>query len=285
MILLTILIVIASLQYWGSGGPLQQDGWFRKWLDWLATQTKEGTPAHLLLAVLPPGLLIGIVAAVVGGQFWGLGELILGVVVLLYSLGRGDLSAELADYLDSWTRGDFEGAFVKLSRTSFGLEAVETAIAVHRVARNRLYMRGFERLFAVLFWFLVLGPPGALVYRLIRLYPSDDDASRALRWKVLQVVDWIPARLVACGFSVIGDFERCRKQLSKLLPSTDVPNAEVLEQCGNAALGFEASLSEEELDDPALPQLGRQQLEAVEVLYRRSLVMWTCVLAVFVIVL
>lgn len=285
MILLTILIVIASLQFWGSGGPLQQDHWFRKWHDWLKTYASEGTPAHLIATALLPGLLIGAVVAIVGGQFWGLGELILGVVVLLYSLGRGDLSAELADYLDSWNRGDFAGAFVKLSRTSFGLESVETAIEVHRVARNRLYMRGFERLFAVIFWFLVLGPAGALVYRLIRLYPSDEEASRELRWRVLQVVDWIPARLVACGFSVIGDFEGCRKQLTTLVPSVDVPNATLLEQCGNAALGFETEFSEDEKDDSELLLLGRQQLEAVEVLYRRSLVMWTCVLAVFVIVL
>ena len=69
---------------------------------------------------------------------------------------------------------------------------------LHMHARRHLYYRSFERLFAVLFWFVVLGPAGALVYRLaaldqarLRLEAPDDEQVLALVHESTEQVRWL----------------------------------------------------------------------------------------------
>jgi adenosylcobinamide-phosphate synthase len=88
--------------------------------------------------------------------------------------------------------------------------------------------------FGVFFWFVLLpGPMGAVLYRLAehsaRVWsrapapPTPPDrfgefARRAFAW-----IDWIPSRLTALGYAIVGDFEGaiyCWRQVARQ-PSTD----------------------------------------------------------------
>lgn len=77
-----------------------------------------------------------------------------------------------------------------------------------------------RHVFAPLFWFLALGPAGAVLYRLSLAVAErwtrheipqaggagqggfGDFARRAFQW-----LDWLPARLTAITFAIVGDFE------------------------------------------------------------------------------
>jgi adenosylcobinamide-phosphate synthase len=95
---------------------------------------------------------------------------------------------------------------------------------VARLTIERGLVDAYRQVFAVLFWFLVLpGPAGAVLYRLAALladeWRADDPrdevvadarerrlfgrAARDLLW----LLDWVPARLTALSFAVVGDFE------------------------------------------------------------------------------
>jgi len=116
------------------------------------------------------------------------------------ALGSGDEVAARA-LLADWTRQDTAGLDVgEISRL-----AVEKAlIATHR------------NVFGVFFWFLIpFGPACAVLYRvaeyLARAWSEPDHlrheafgafAARAFYW-----IDWIPARLTATAFAVVGNFE------------------------------------------------------------------------------
>lgn len=116
------------------------------------------------------------------------------------ALNSGDEAAARA-LLAEWTRQDTAGMSVSdISRT-----AVENAlITAHR------------NVFGVFFWFAVLiGPAGAVMYRLAehlaRAWSEPEHlknesfgrfAVRAFYW-----IDWIPARLTAIAFAVVGNFE------------------------------------------------------------------------------
>ena len=82
----------------------------------------------------------------------------------------------------------------------------------------------YRQVFAVMFWFVVLpGPTGAVMYRAAALLAAEwkgalpgDDTSASTR--SLQVfgrparvllwwLDWMPARLTALSFAIVGDFE------------------------------------------------------------------------------
>ncbi|HET9764408.1 MAG TPA: regulatory signaling modulator protein AmpE, partial [Casimicrobiaceae bacterium] len=95
---------------------------------------------------------------------------------------------------------------------------------IARLAIERGLSDAYRQVFAVLFWFVVLpGPAGAVLYRSAALLagewkgalPGDDMTvltrslqvfgrpARLLLW----LLDWVPARLTALSFAVVGDFE------------------------------------------------------------------------------
>ena len=70
---------------------------------------------------------------------------------------------------------------------------------------------------AVIFWFILLpGPSGAVLYRLARFFDEEWSARRGdpefgdfgdFAHKAYAALDWLPVRLSAAAFSVVGDFE------------------------------------------------------------------------------
>jgi len=111
---------------------------------------------------------------------------------------------------------------------------------VVRVTMERGVLLSHRHVFGVFFWFVVLpGPIGPVLYRVAEYVarrwnrpPSPggaadrfgDYAQRAFAW-----IDWLPARLTARGFAVVGDFEGTlhawralrREPTSPSLPSPD----------------------------------------------------------------
>lgn len=95
---------------------------------------------------------------------------------------------------------------------STDLEAPEIA----RIAIEKALITSHRRAFGIFFWLLMpLGPAGAIIYRVseylawawnepehMRGEPFGRFAARVFYW-----IDWIPARLTAIAFAVVGNFE------------------------------------------------------------------------------
>lgn len=87
---------------------------------------------------------------------------------------------------------------------------------VARLTIEQGVIDSYRYVFAMMFWFVVLawvaGPTGALIYRAACLLQQKwcrpgNDRFGAFANAVVQVMDYIPARLTAVGFAVMGDFE------------------------------------------------------------------------------
>lgn len=83
----------------------------------------------------------------------------------------------------------------------------------HREAKSLILM-AHEHLFTVVFWFVLLGPSGALLYHSLTIYRKHTTQynSELLGWTSAihwthQAAAWIPARLTALFFSLVGNFE------------------------------------------------------------------------------
>jgi AmpE protein len=67
---------------------------------------------------------------------------------------------------------------------------------------------------AVLFWFVCLGPAGAVLYCMVRESADDSDHSISELFsenqlnKTLHILDWLPARVCTAGYLLIGDFTK-----------------------------------------------------------------------------
>lgn len=222
MIFLSLIVVLVLVQWWGSGGPIQWDGWFYRWTDAL-TERLSGWPAWtcVLLVVGIPVLVLTLVVGLLyyWQAYWWL--LCINLPVLLYSLGRGRFTHTVQSYIEAAHIGDTVRAAHILDQQNLD-PALRTQVrednwqALHAEALRIFSYRGFERMFAVLFWFIVLGAPGALAYRLLSLYwcrlleRNQPYAARVTDW--MTMVEWPAARLMGVTWALVGNFEYCMHQ-------------------------------------------------------------------------
>ncbi len=80
------------------------------------------------------------------------------------------------------------------------------------VSIETIFRRAHHGLFAPIFWFALLGPAGALLYRLSHLLksrwvPVEGNPFHQFAHRVFNYLEWIPARITGAAFAVVGDFE------------------------------------------------------------------------------
>ena len=248
MIFLSLVAVLAIVYWLGSASILQYDGWFK----WLINRLQK-IPGLSAAPALPLALALLIPLTVLVLVFLLLHELVgkqwlffLYVPVLLYSLGRGNILIDAQEYIALATRGDSVAAAQLLDRLRANDSAADANDwrDLHTEALKVFAYRGFERMFAVLFWFFIAGPFGALLYRLSVLYrdfSEDGSEAAAMAKKWLWLLELPSVRLMGVTWAFVGNFETCplRKNLLDMHSSSEY----VLNECLRGALGASTACS------------------------------------------
>jgi AmpE protein len=91
------------------------------------------------------------------------------------------------------------------------------------------------QLFAVIFWYITLGPLAALVYRLIAQSRKQQSLSQ-IALKLTNILDWLPARMTILLYLLVGNFQAGLRDFGKLLFKTPSNNQILLSVCGLQAL-------------------------------------------------
>lgn len=195
------------------------NGWLAAWADILearfnAGEQRHGVAAWIVGAALPSALLL--VAYLFAYWYsWPL-LLLLGVGVLYATMGFRQFSHHFTDIHVALRAGEIEQARRLLAqwrgRSAERLNSGEVA----RLAIEEALLASHRHVFAPLFWFTVLGPAGALLYRLSShfcyAWQADGDQSETGAFgefarRAFAVLDWVPVRLTAISFAVVGNFE------------------------------------------------------------------------------
>jgi len=236
MSFLLILLVLWVEKFSAWRPRIQRDGAWLGLLQRLQGSGLQGAP-WLMLALLvgAPLLLLGLLLAVLEPLFYGWLSLPLQLLVLIYSLGRGDLQALLGPFRDAWRRGDAQGAYHVVER-DLCLQPEEGPALLVQV-QGYLLWQAFQSFFVVIFWFMLLGPLAALAYRLLAL-TAEQAEQAALRERAGQLrhaFDWLPARLLATSFALVGNFVAVSRALLHELLSWDISAAQLVAKAGRAA--------------------------------------------------
>lgn len=276
---LAVITVLIAIQVLGNGGVVQRD----TWLDTLYQRLAVINSPQLRLAglILLPVILVLLVQGILAGVIWGIPLLLFYIAVLLYSLGRGDFSSQLSLYYQAWDRGDLEAAFEQaLVLDEFdGSATLNNARDLHNNVRAAIFYQGFERWFAVIFWFVLLGPAAALAYRLFKIIaqkPQTSEEEQVILDNAVYIAEWLPVRILGFTFALAGNFERCirvcRDNVLESLSAVDW-----LDACGIEAISeaIPASGSDEEFRAQA-----SSELHSCQQLLTRSLLCWVVILAV-----
>lgn len=278
MTFLAIVIAIILAHSWDGAARVQRDEWFHRWQSALA-DLGIGAVGRLVLAVGLPVLVAQGLLNALALWFFGLPWIGLAVVLLLYSLGRRDFHQLLANYRSHCRDGDFEGAYLSTLPDLGWTEARDAPVSpedVHALVQRGFFYEGYQRWFAVLFYFVLLGPVGALAYRLLHLCQHRFEAQLVER--CLFLADWVPARLLAAAFGFAGDFVRSRDLLLDGLLDVGVPAQELLYDVGTAALGSAVDFS----DERSFGEGAAMQIEETGQLLWRSAACWLVLLSLIV---
>jgi len=217
MILITLVLALLAERFLGQYHYLRSYDWFNRYVSAVrarlgATAFWDG-PVGVIATLAVPLFAVGLMQALLHGVLLSLLGLVFGVVVLLYCLGPRDLDAEAEAYCAAVEAGDAARAQSSASEL-LGYDAPPDPWTRSRVVTDAVLAQCNERLFAVLFWYALLGPLGAVLFRLAvmlpdSLRPADAEGAGyiAAARRLHEILAWLPARLVALSYALSGSFE------------------------------------------------------------------------------
>jgi AmpE protein len=161
---------------------------------------------------------------------------IFAVFVLLFCLGPRDLGEEVNDYCKAIEEGD--EAEVRVIAGEL-LECTQETVQEPPDVEEAVYAQANNRIFSVVFWFVMLGPTGAWLFRVLDLmqrravYHARDNGktNETEEWpEVVQAIlllhrlfAWIPARLLAVGYVFAGNYDGASAAWKELRPVRSAP--------------------------------------------------------------
>ncbi|MEQ1512839.1 MAG: hypothetical protein ABL934_09190 [Lysobacteraceae bacterium] len=286
----------------GLATSVRQYDWYGVWLRWLSARSGgSGDDAEertgfwrgrygIVLALLPPLLLVGLFQFALHSPLAGVVGLLFGVAVLFHVWGPRDLDADVLAVVDAEDAAARRATAVRLgANPDSGLG--EAAAMVEGVFASAL-----RRWFGVLFWFLLLGAVGAVLYRLVALAAEGEYAdalpasTRDGARRFFALLNWPVAQAMTLSLALVGNFD------TVLGVWRDANGASL--QLDHAHLGAAARASvrceiaeetQEFIEEGATPgnawaQLGDSpELRDAMSLVWRILLLWLAILALFVV--
>jgi len=297
----TLIAVVAALvighMAQSLAASMRQYDWYGNWLGWLETQLADNAFWQgrwgVALALLPPLAAIGLFQLALREPLYGLAGLVFAIAVLFYAWGPRDLDLDVEAIINAPDPTSRREAMARLWPGAAPL-TIDGGALVSAVFQNAL-----RRWFGVLFWFLALGPCGALLYRLTVL-ASEGGYARKLPVEaaegartLLKLLDWPVAQLLTLSLALVGNFDTVLGAWREAGGASLTLDHRFLDAAGRASVRTE--LAEEAADyaeefgaqpdgvstvanAPELPELR----DAMSLVWR-SLLVWLAVLALFVI--
>ncbi len=266
---------------------LRELNWFDAYFDFGLERLKRMNAfftyvAIVLILSLPLIPVLWASMVIRGTAIWDLPYLLFAVLVVFFCLGPRDLGTEVDEYCSALSSGDNERSEEILTELCEGdhsgssdIDAVEDAI----------FIQATNRIFGVVFWFILLGPVGAWLFRVSDLFrhraayesgrnPEAPAAALSAVETVHGILVWVPARLAVLGYALSGSFDDAFNSWRSYELHSDLPfhrsNDEVVAHVGKAAMA--GSLAE----PPNSSAAARNAMRLVT----RTLFIWVTVIAV-----
>ncbi len=282
MLLIAIILGLIAERFLGSMAELRRFGWFRGYARFVKRVTAEqpylNGPASVILVLAPLVLIIGFVGYYLT-NLWFLFGLGFAVLVLLFCFGPTDLEAEVEAFVDARSRGDEESAIWHATELLGSDLPTHSAQLTRRIMDNIL-IEVNERLLAVVFWFVLLGPAGALLFRLAQQLvkeegESNDDFAEAAQ-RLYYLLVWPPARICALAYALAGSFVDAFTGWRSVVATWYESSHKVLTASGLGALRYQEGEIEEGNDAQNLAMVSETLSLA-----RRAVMVFISILALF----
>ena len=271
---------------------LRELRWFDRYydtaLDLLAGRPRWLIYVGLIVTIALPSLPVLAVSLALQSEaiLWDVAYLSFAVLIVFFCLGPRDLGSEIDEFCEARSRGDQAAADRVLLEMA---EASRPRASDVEVVEDAIFIQSNNRIFGMIFWFVVLGPVGAWIFRVSDMlrrravfeHMRGGHASEASPEATLVAIEaiygllkWIPARLAMLGSALSGSFDDAmnawRAELVMPGMAVDQRNDLLVARVGKAAMtGY--------LSEPANSSAAaRNSMRIV----RRTVFIWVSVIAI-----
>ena len=299
---LVILICLSINSLWLKDFDRFDDSWvfkFRQRIEQYASNLfSDSTLARsigIIIIYTIPTMVLALLLLFATNSGYGIPTMIIHILVLLVAFDRTQPGRLASDFLAKWDDGDMEDWANYLRGKLASTESSEsiTTESLSNQFKKLLTYRCFEKIFVMFFWYMLAGPIAILLcyisYQIRDSYSVDQDETHVdLVPVIIELLEWVPMRLVAITFSLAGNFESCFKSVKETfwIFSSELDNADLVFNYANCALSRSASFDEDSdldsKDDKARTKKARE-ISALQGLLERSQAIWLSVIALITI--
>ena len=216
-ILIAVLLAIALDHLIPDRQGIKPFVWYRDWAESIEERFNGGKRAHgvgaVILARLPIVAGVPLIHYVLGQIGWifrfAFDVLVLYLCVDVHRLGK--TANAVSNALES---SDFDEANEKLQELTGKGAPEKTEASIARAAVEGVLQQGNSLIVSPIFWFILLGPVGAVLQRLScildSLWGHRYERFAEFGWAAARFDDllgWIPARITALSYALMGSFE------------------------------------------------------------------------------
>ena len=290
--MLVAVLIDAWLGEPSRAHPLVGFGRLVRWLEVRLYADRRGAGIYAWMLTVIPLVILGCCVEAWLGRLSAWAAFLFDVLVLYAVIGLRSLADHATPVALALRNEDIAQARQAVGRMVSRDTQVLDEHQVAAAATESVLENGNDAVFGALFWFVVLGVPGALLYRLVNTL----DAMWGYRtaryenfgWAAARIDDglnYVPARLTALSYMLLGQTKRAWRCWRTQASLWDSPNAGPVMATGAGALGVRLGgaapyggvwESRPDLGEGDLPDA--DTIERSLTLVRRSVVLWLVVI-------
>lgn len=209
MVLIALLIALSVERLYHSPAFLHWSFYLERWQGWSSARLKDekwdSGPLQLILLLIP-ALGVGLLVVLLHNLMV---TFLVSILSLLLAMNCEPARKSYKAYLKSANRGDEQSVETEQ-------QALTEFAGRHQSKQlsDSLIWINYRQYIAVMFYFVLFGSFGALVYATLRYGDrhatnlQNEHESAQPSQQILWYADWVPARLAGFGLLVVGHFSR-----------------------------------------------------------------------------
>jgi membrane protein required for beta-lactamase induction len=227
-----------------------------------------------LLIVLSVALTVLIIVLCLASSLPWIVEIVISLIVLIYCLAPEDLDNRLDKYITAVDEGNV-GAVTESAESLIDETLLSEDDTNEISIIKSSLVESHKRTFAVIFWFLILGAVGALLYRLVNELSDEFSEIRSgfadSTSILINILEWPSSRLMVLGLALGGHLVDAMPGWSKAEHLSIEVNNEVLTDAGIGALQYRTDIE--------VPDREKSYwIDELKGLLNRTLIIWLAIL-------
>ena len=280
MSLLSVIFALIAENFISSLAELRRFNFVFRYVSWVRAKlpTFSFQNGSVTLVIVVAGILFAVwlVSAMLGNVLGLLGFLF-GIAVLIFMSGPRNLEDDVKNVHTAFENKDYEAANLHVSNLA-GRSVSEPPMQLAQTAKETILLQANIRMLGVFFWFILLGPVGAVLFRFSCLLKDNqqdenDDFANASR-DLYKIMNWLPARICVLSYAVAGNFVDTMSYWNGISDLWLRDSEEFIIVSGVGALRYEQRLGRYEHDD----EPNTAGIQHALSLVKRAIIVWVVLL-------